>query len=124
MKNERIDVSTNLIDVALGNMPADVVIRDGQLVNVNTAEINDHIDVAIKGNRIALVGDAEHCIGDATTVINANGKLLIPGLIDSHFHIESTMLTVSELAKVLVIADSMALRIMEFPIQFSETSLE
>ena len=107
MKNERIDVastnvSANLIDVALGKMPADVVIKNGRLVNVNTAEINDDIDVAIKGKHIALVGDAKHCLGDATEVINAKGKLLIPGLIDSHFHIESTMLTVSELAKVLV----------------------
>lgn len=102
MKNKRANVRADLIDVALGKMPADVVIKDGRLVNVNTLEINEHMDVAIKGNRIALVGDGRHCIENVTEVINANGKFLIPGLIDSHFHIESTMLTVSELAKVLV----------------------
>lgn len=91
-----------LIDVALGNLPADLVIRDGRLINVNTAETIDGTDVAVKGDRIALVGDARHCIGKDTIVLEANGQWLMPGLIDSHFHIESTMLTASELARVLV----------------------
>jgi len=92
----------DLIDVALGAMPADLVITGGRLINVNTAEIIEGTDIAIKGDRIALVGDAGHCIGKGTAVLEADGKWLMPGLIDAHFHIESTMLTVSELAKVLV----------------------
>lgn len=91
-----------LIDVALGNCPADVVIENGRLINVLTAEIEEDMDVAIKGERIALVGDAGHCRGHGTQVIDAGGKLLSPGLIDAHFHIESSMLTVTELNRILV----------------------
>ena len=60
---------TELVGVALGRKPADVVIKGGHLVNVDTAEIEDGIDVALKGRRIALVGDAERCVSKNTLVI-------------------------------------------------------
>jgi len=43
----------------------------GELVNVETAEIESKVDIAIKGDRVALVGDAKHCIGAGTRVIDA-----------------------------------------------------
>ncbi len=91
-----------LVDVALGEAPADLVIRGGQLANVDTSEFLDNIDVAIKGKRIALVGDARHCVAKGTRVIEAKGKLLVPGLLDAHVHIESSMLTPTQFARAVL----------------------
>lgn len=91
-----------VIAVAQGKEPADVVIKNGQLVNVQTAEIYP-ADVAIAGKRIASVGKLpEGAIGPNTKVIDAAGKYLAPGFIDAHIHIESSMLTYTEFAKMVV----------------------
>ncbi len=74
-----------LIDVAMGYEPADTVICNGRIVNVHTGTI--HSDgVAIKGKRIAAVGNVDYAIGDGTAVIDAHGLHLVPGLIDPHCH--------------------------------------
>jgi adenine deaminase len=78
----------NLIDVALGRTPGDLAIVNARLVNVYTGEILDNQSVCTSGERIACVGpDVGHAIGDGTTVIDAGGATLIPGLIDGHAHI-------------------------------------
>ncbi len=81
-----------LVDVALGRKPADLVICGGWLVNVYTGEIEEGVDVAISGERIALVGDASACTGPSTRVIDAEGSYLAPGFVDAHYHIESSRL--------------------------------
>ena len=54
--------SRRLVDVAMGRKPADLVIRDGRWVCVQSGEIIAHTDIAIAGHRIAYVGeDARHC---------------------------------------------------------------
>ncbi|RUT44617.1 adenine deaminase [Paenibacillus anaericanus] len=93
------DVSRTLSDVATGKSKADLVIKNGTLVNVYTGELLSQMDVAIAQGRIAYVGDASHTIGDNTTVIDASGRFISPGLLDGHMHVESTMLTVTEFAK-------------------------
>lgn len=85
--------------VALGRKPADLVIRDGQWCNVHTREILPHTDIAIVSGRIAFIGQADHTIGPKTQLINAHGAFLLPGFIDGHMHVESTMLTVREFAR-------------------------
>jgi len=78
----------SLVNVALGKEKADLVIVNGDLVNVYTREILPGYSVAIKGERIAYVGEnAGHTIGPKTEVIDASGKFLIPGLIDGHTHL-------------------------------------
>ena len=67
------ECSATLSAVAMGRVPAETVITDAKLVNVCTHEICEHIDVAIHSGRIALVGDARHCIGEGTKVIAADG---------------------------------------------------
>src|SRR5205085_4648893 len=62
-----------LIDVAMGKAPADVVVEGGRLVNVATAEIYE-ADVAVKGDRIAAVGDVAYTKGGETRVIDARGR--------------------------------------------------
>src|SRR5436309_3089833 len=74
-----------LIDVARGARPADLVIRGGTLLNVYTGELYP-ANVAVKGERIAYVGAREDTIGPRTTVLDARGRILVPGYIDPHVH--------------------------------------
>ena len=97
------DVAPTLVSVAAGRSPADLVIRGGKLVNVQTREILDGWQVAVACGRFAYVGpDASHCIGPDTRVIEADGRYLIPGLCDGHMHIESGMLTPAEFAAAVI----------------------
>src|SRR5213595_703312 len=74
-----------LIDVARGARPADLVIRGGTLLNVYTGELYP-ANVAVKGERIGYVGAREDTIGPRTTVLDARGRILVPGYIDPHVH--------------------------------------
>lgn len=86
------EVTHDLAATAMGSQPADLIIRNGLLVNVNTARIQEGMDVAVRHGFIALVGDAEHIpVADHTKVIDAKGRYLVPGFIDSHMHVESSM---------------------------------
>jgi adenine deaminase len=97
------ECAPRLIDVAMGRSPADMVIRNGQWVNVHSGEIIPNTDVAIAAGRFAYVGpDAAHAIGPATTVIDAAGRYLVPGLCDGHMHVESGMVTVTEFARAVI----------------------
>lgn len=96
------EVTKRLVAVAQGREAADTVIINGKLINVNTAEIQENIDIAIAEGRIALVGDAHHCIGKGTKVIDVSGKFLCPGFIDGHIHVESSMMTVREYARTVI----------------------
>ncbi|NPA06562.1 MAG: adenine deaminase [Chloroflexi bacterium] len=92
-----------LIDVAMGRAPADVVIRNGRWVSVQSGEVLPGTDIAIKGERIAYIGpDASHTIGEQTQVFDAEGMYLVPGLLDAHMHIESGMVTVTEFVRAVV----------------------
>jgi len=96
------EIIDKLIQTAEGLIKADIVIRKGSLVNVNSGEIIESVDVAIEDEWIALIGDASHCIGEKTKVIDARGMYITPGFIDAHVHIESSMLTVSEFASAVI----------------------
>jgi adenine deaminase len=92
-----------LVGVAAGRQAADLVIRGGKLVNVQSREVLDGWQVAIADGRFAYVGaDASHCIGPQTEIIEAGGRYLIPGLCDGHMHIESGMLTPAEFAAAVI----------------------
>lgn len=97
------DSAAQLVAVAAGRRPADLVIRGGILVNVQSREILPGWEVAVAGGRFAYVGpDASHCIGPQTEVVEADGRYLIPGLCDGHMHIESGMLTPAEFAAAVI----------------------
>lgn len=96
-------MSQQLVDVAMGRKPADIVICNGKWVNVHSGEIIAGTDVAISGCRIAYVGPAaDHCIGAHTQVVEAKGRYLVPGLCDGHMHVESGMVTVTEFARAVI----------------------
>jgi len=103
MTADSIKIRTQkLVDVAMGRQPADLVIRGGQWVCVQSGEIIPNIDIAVKSERIAYVGpDASHTIGDDTKIIEAEGRYLVPGLLDGHMHVESGMVTVTEFVRAV-----------------------
>ena len=97
------DEAPHLVAVAAGRTPADMVVRGGKLVNVQTREVLNGWQVAIAHGRFAYVGvDASHCIGPDTQVVEVNGRYMIPGLCDGHMHIESGMLTPAEFAAAVI----------------------
>jgi len=96
-------ITRELVDVAMGRIPADLVIRGGRWICVQSGEIIPDTDIAVKGERIAYVGpDAGHTIGSQTQVIDAAGRYLCPGLLDGHMHVESGMLTVTEFVRAVI----------------------
>ncbi|MBI5135738.1 MAG: adenine deaminase [Nitrospirae bacterium] len=87
-----------LIEVARGLAPADLLIAGGKLVNVASGEVYP-ANVAICGDQIAAIGPE---YTEAREVIDATGQFVLPGLIDAHMHIESSMLTPPEFARAVV----------------------
>lgn len=91
-----------LVTVALGNTPADLILRAGRVVSVTTREVFA-ADVVIAGGHIAALAEpGEHPPATETEVIDLDGAYICPGLIDPHIHIESSNLTVTELARAIV----------------------
>ena len=91
------EAAPQLVDVAAGRAAAELVVRGGRWVNVLTREILPDMDIAVSQGRIAcIVADAGYCIGPQTQVIEAEGRLMLPGLTDAHMHVESSMCTITE----------------------------
>lgn len=101
-KKPLYEVTKKLTQVALGNEPADCVIKNATLINVCTKEFMENTDIVISEERICLIGDGSHCIGKDTTVIDATGLYASPAFIDAHLHIESSMLTAKEYARAVI----------------------
>ncbi|MDK2984615.1 MAG: adenine deaminase [Clostridia bacterium] len=95
-------ITSDLAAAAMGKVKADTVIRGGRIVNVNTGEVEYGKDIAIKKGWIVLVGKVDHTIGEETEIIDATGYTLVPGFMDGHMHVESSMVTVSQFAKAVV----------------------
>jgi len=93
----------SLIEVAMGRTPADLVLRKGTWVCVQSGEFIPDSDVAVKDGHIAYVGpDAAYTVGRKTRLIEAGGRYLVPGLLDGHMHVESGMLTVTEFVRAVI----------------------
>ena len=89
--------TTDLIRVARGEIPADLVLRNTQVINTVTGSI-ERADVAVHGGLIAGVGRYE----EAAECVDLDGDYLLPGLIDGHTHIESSMLHPARYAEAVV----------------------
>ena len=85
------------IEVARGDREAELLLKNGRVVNVFSGEIVE-TNLAIEGEMIAALG-REYTAG--REVIDLKGQYLVPGLIDAHLHIESTLLLPAELARVI-----------------------
>jgi adenine deaminase len=97
------ETAPDLIDVAMGRRPADMVVTNGRWVNVHSGEIIPGMSVSLVGGRFAAIAaDLSHAIGPDTAVIDAAGRYLVPGLCDGHMHVESGMVTVTEFARAVI----------------------
>ncbi len=84
------------IQVALGEGKADLLIKNGRVVDVFSGQIEKK-DVAIYGGLIVGFGDYQ-----AKKIIDIHGDFLCPGLIDGHVHIESSMVSIPEFARAIL----------------------
>ena len=92
-----------LSKVALGNIPPDTIITNGVLFNVFTREFIKKQSVWIKDGMIAYVGpDHEPAQDEKTEVIDAEGMVLLPGLIDGHAHLLSHRSGIEEFIKHVI----------------------
>ena len=86
--------------VARGDAPGDLVIVNGMIVDVFTRQIRP-ASVLIFGGRIAAVLPTGIDVA-ARERVDASGRVILPGFIDAHIHIESTMLPPSACAELVV----------------------
>jgi adenine deaminase len=86
------------IAVARGREPGDLCLTGGRVVNVFTRRV-EAASVVLADGRIAGVGPYDW---QAQETIRLDGRTIMPGLIDSHMHLESTLLAPSELARLIV----------------------
>jgi adenine deaminase len=94
-KKYSIETRTSLVRVALGLEPADIAIKSVNLVEVNTGVILEDVSVLVKSGRVAGVvktNSVDKYTGPQTLVISREGFYIIPGFIDLHVHVESSML--------------------------------
>ncbi len=91
------DTFVRHLAVSRGDQPADLILRNGRLVNVYTGEIIP-TDVVIAGDRIAAVSQGYQSRNE----IDVDGQFIVPGLIDTHVHIESSLCTPSQFARAVI----------------------
>ncbi|MBN1247751.1 MAG: adenine deaminase [Anaerolineae bacterium] len=91
----------NLLSAAMGQVPADLVVTNGQIVNVYTGEITSG-GVAVSDGRIIAQGDVGYTVGEETEVIDAAGNYIVPGFIEGHIHPESANLSLPRFAEVVL----------------------
>ncbi len=94
-------MDSQMLKAALGQVPADLVVINGKIVNVYTGEIYPG-GVAVAGDRIIAVGDVEYAIGENTQIVDAEGHYLVPGFVEGHIHPESANLSLSRFAEVVL----------------------
>jgi adenine deaminase len=92
------DTIARRIRVALGQEPGDLLLSGARVVNVFSLR-TEEADIVVADGWIAGVG--QHA-WTARETIPIDGRVVIPGLIDSHMHLESTLLTPAELSSLIV----------------------
>ncbi|MCK6580074.1 MAG: amidohydrolase family protein [Anaerolineae bacterium] len=97
------EVTLQVVATAMGREPADLIIRNGRLVNVNVGRIQEGVDVVVREGIICLVGDSSHVLVDEhTQIVDAAGRYIAPGFIDTHEHVESSMIDVRSFAAAVL----------------------
>lgn len=94
--DRQLAVKQRIIAVAAGREKADLVLKNAKYLNVFSNEFLCG-DIAVANGLIAGVGKY-----DGKTEIDVSGKLVLPGFIDAHIHLESSMVTPAEFAKAVV----------------------
>jgi len=98
-----VEERINLINTIMGRKPADIVISNVNIVLTTTGEILEDANIVISGKRIAGMGkinELHRFVGRETIVIDGENNYVLPGFIDPHVHIESSLLTPRGFAKL------------------------
>ena len=85
-----------IVDVAAGRTPADVVLKNAVYLNVFANELS-HGDIAIAEGLIVGLGEYS-----GLTEFDMTGKIVLPGFIDSHMHLESSLVSPKELTRAVL----------------------
>jgi adenine deaminase len=93
-----VEERKTVIEASLGRQPLDLLLRNVRLVNVYTGQV-EPVSLGIKLGRVVSL-DADGL--QAEQVFDAGGRFALPGLIDTHVHIDSTLLTPESLAELIV----------------------
>ncbi len=88
------------VEAALGRRRLTLLIRNSKLLNVHTGEIYS-ASIGAYGDRIVFVG-SDNSAPSSATVIDAKGAYAIPGLIDTHLHVESSMVVPTRFAEAVI----------------------
>src|SRR6516225_9152215 len=83
------------LSIARGEKPAELLFKNARLVNVLSGEIHE-TNVAVEDGRVVGLGEYE-----GRKAIDLKGSYLAPSLIDGHFHVESSMLTMPEFVRAV-----------------------
>ena len=94
--DRQLAAKQRIIAVAAGREKADLVLKNAKYLNVFSNEFLSG-DIAVANGLIAGVGKY-----DGKTEVDVSGKLVLPGFIDAHIHLESSMVTPAEFAKAVV----------------------
>jgi adenine deaminase len=100
MKNSIIDKLQKNINLAQGQNQASLLLKNGKVVNVFSGEVHE-TNILINDDRIIGVG---YDYTRADNIYNLNGQYVLPGLIDGHIHIESSLLNVAEFSRLLLLS--------------------
>ncbi|MDR7497067.1 MAG: adenine deaminase C-terminal domain-containing protein [Armatimonadota bacterium] len=115
-----LDEARRLVAVSRGDEPADLLITGASVLNVYSGELLP-ATVAVAGGRVAYVGARAPAPGLRTTVLDARGRVLVPGYVDPHAHPQA-MFTPDEFARAVlplgttaVVADTLPLLVLAEP---------
>jgi len=101
---KNVEKITRIINTTMNREPPDLIVKNGNLVNVYTGEIYE-ADIVVKDDVIVKVverGKANYTVGPNTEVVDVKGKFIVPGFIDGHIHIESSMLSIPRFAEAVL----------------------
>lgn len=94
--NRKLTKKQHIIDVAAGRVPADLVIKNACFVNVFSNQLSQG-DIAITEGLFVGIGTYE-----GRQVLDGTGKIIVPGFIDSHIHLESSLVCPGEFARAVL----------------------
>ena len=95
--NRKLNKKMHVVEVASGRVKADLVLKNATYVNVFCNQLS-HGDIAVAGGLIAGMG--ENYSGEIE--VDMGGKLVLPGFVDAHIHLESSLVSPKEFAKAVL----------------------
>ena len=92
-----------MVDAAIGRIPCDLSLENAKLVNVITGEIYDAAVDIIDGIIVRVRDDGRPAALPSKKTVDCGGRYLVPGFIDTHMHVESTMMVPENFGKLAVL---------------------